>query len=98
MNTFLESLDITFRRDPTNYRPRINKLNSVKVWPPASICSICCHPLVIATAPNAQCTPCEARLFVDLPTFVYRSGLTLVYSCVQDMEQKKSGNYFFMDE
>jgi ATP-binding cassette subfamily E protein 1 len=31
MNTFLESLDITFRRDPTNYRPRINKLNSVKV-------------------------------------------------------------------
>jgi ATP-binding cassette subfamily E protein 1 len=30
MNTFLKSLDITFRRDPTNYRPRINKLDSVK--------------------------------------------------------------------
>ncbi|XP_052279033.1 ATP-binding cassette sub-family E member 1-like isoform X2 [Dreissena polymorpha] len=30
MNMFLESLDITFRRDPNNYRPRINKLNSVK--------------------------------------------------------------------
>ncbi|CAH1778446.1 unnamed protein product [Owenia fusiformis] len=30
MNTFLKSLDITFRRDPNNYRPRINKLNSVK--------------------------------------------------------------------
>jgi ATP-binding cassette subfamily E protein 1 len=30
MNTFLESLQITFRRDPTNYRPRINKFNSVK--------------------------------------------------------------------
>merc|ERR1712193_254744 len=30
MNTFLESLGITFRRDPENYRPRINKLNSVK--------------------------------------------------------------------
>ncbi|XP_033111375.1 ATP-binding cassette sub-family E member 1-like [Anneissia japonica] len=30
MNQFLESLEITFRRDPTNYRPRINKLNSVK--------------------------------------------------------------------
>lgn len=28
MNKFLEQLDITFRRDPTNYRPRINKLNS----------------------------------------------------------------------
>ena len=28
MNMFLESLDVTFRRDPTNYRPRINKLNS----------------------------------------------------------------------
>eukprot|EP01133_Synstelium_polycarpum_P014487 gene14487-17092_t len=30
MNMFLKSLEITFRRDPTNYRPRINKLNSVK--------------------------------------------------------------------
>merc|ERR1712196_15877 len=30
MNTFLEQLGITFRRDPTNYRPRINKLNSQK--------------------------------------------------------------------
>ncbi|CAN6573804.1 unnamed protein product [Malus baccata var. baccata] len=28
MNLFLSQLDITFRRDPTNYRPRINKLNS----------------------------------------------------------------------
>lgn len=28
MNRFLESLDITFRRDPTNFRPRINKLDS----------------------------------------------------------------------
>ena len=30
MNKFLEQLNITFRRDPNNYRPRINKLNSVK--------------------------------------------------------------------
>lgn len=30
MNEFLKDLQITFRRDPTNYRPRINKLNSVK--------------------------------------------------------------------
>lgn len=30
MNKFLKSLDITFRRDPKNFRPRINKLNSVK--------------------------------------------------------------------
>jgi ATP-binding cassette subfamily E protein 1 len=30
MNTFLASLEITFRRDPVNYRPRINKLDSVK--------------------------------------------------------------------
>jgi len=27
-NTFLKNLDVSFRRDPTNYRPRINKLNS----------------------------------------------------------------------
>jgi len=44
MNSFLKSLDITFRRDPENFRPRINKLASVK-----------------------------------------------------DSEQKKSGNFFFMD-
>ncbi|XP_070554138.1 ATP-binding cassette sub-family E member 1-like [Ptychodera flava] len=30
MNKFLESLQITFRRDPKNFRPRINKLHSVK--------------------------------------------------------------------
>mmetsp|Transcript_15702 Transcript_15702/g.53620 ORF Transcript_15702/g.53620 Transcript_15702/m.53620 type:complete len:624 (+) Transcript_15702:215-2086(+) len=30
MNMFLKNLNITFRRDPTNYRPRINKLDSVK--------------------------------------------------------------------
>ncbi|KAK0566622.1 Fe-S cluster-binding ribosome biosynthesis protein [Tilletia horrida] len=30
MNSFLESLDVSMRRDPTNFRPRVNKLNSVK--------------------------------------------------------------------
>ena len=30
MNTFLQQLNITFRRDPTNFRPRINKLESIK--------------------------------------------------------------------
>jgi len=30
MNQFLASLEITFRRDPTNFRPRVNKMNSVK--------------------------------------------------------------------
>lgn len=30
MNRFLKSLEITFRRDPSNFRPRINKMNSVK--------------------------------------------------------------------
>lgn len=30
MNQFLKNLDITFRRDPNNYRPRINKQGSVK--------------------------------------------------------------------
>ena len=45
MNKFLDMLSITFRRDPNNYRPRINKLNSLK-----------------------------------------------------DMEQKRSGNFFFLEE
>merc|ERR1712194_749026 len=30
MNQFLKSLAVTFRRDPTNYRPRINKKGSQK--------------------------------------------------------------------
>ena len=30
MNSFLKALDITFRRDPTNFRPRINKIDSIK--------------------------------------------------------------------
>ncbi|KAL1450527.1 hypothetical protein WDU94_002879 [Cyamophila willieti] len=30
MNKFLSLLGITFRRDPNNFRPRINKNNSVK--------------------------------------------------------------------
>jgi ATP-binding cassette, sub-family E, member 1 len=30
MNSFLHQLDITFRRDPSNFRPRINKFESVK--------------------------------------------------------------------
>jgi hypothetical protein len=30
MNLFLSNLDVTFRRDPTNYRPRINKWGSTK--------------------------------------------------------------------
>uniref|UniRef100_A0A3B4W9I6 ATP-binding cassette, sub-family E (OABP), member 1 n=1 Tax=Seriola lalandi dorsalis TaxID=1841481 RepID=A0A3B4W9I6_SERLL len=45
MNRFLSLLEITFRRDPNNFRPRINKHNSIK-----------------------------------------------------DTEQKKSGNYFFLDD
>ena len=30
MNKFLSLMGITFRRDPTNFRPRINKLESQK--------------------------------------------------------------------
>ena len=30
MNKFLAMMEITFRRDPTNFRPRINKHNSQK--------------------------------------------------------------------
>ena len=30
MNRFLKDLEITFRRDPSNFRPRINKYDSVK--------------------------------------------------------------------
>lgn len=29
-NDFLKALDVTFRRDPVNFRPRVNKRNSTK--------------------------------------------------------------------
>ena len=29
-NVFLKQLDVTFRRDPCNFRPRVNKKNSAK--------------------------------------------------------------------
>ena len=29
-NEFLKQLDVTFRRDPVNFRPRVNKKNSAK--------------------------------------------------------------------
>ncbi|KAI0000224.1 P-loop containing nucleoside triphosphate hydrolase protein, partial [Russula compacta] len=40
MNKFLQSLEITFRRDPTNFRPRVNKLNSVKDKEQKSLSSV----------------------------------------------------------
>lgn len=47
MNKFLASLEITFRRDPTNYRPRVNKLNSIKDREQKGTCSPCrCDPPV----------------------------------------------------
>lgn len=30
MNSFLAVLEVSMRRDPTNFRPRVNKLNSIK--------------------------------------------------------------------
>jgi len=52
MNKFLESLDITFRRDPNNFRPRINKLHSVKV---CSAVGWCVSFKVIVSESALQC-------------------------------------------
>ena len=30
MNEFLKSLEVSYRRDPENFRPRVNKFDSVK--------------------------------------------------------------------
>ena len=48
MNRFLQSLEITFRRDPTNFRPRVNKLNSVKDKEQKGLCpvDVCDRPLM----------------------------------------------------
>ncbi len=56
MNKFLASLEITFRRDPTNYRPRVNKLNSVK--DKEQKCAFSSRPLVWA-ALNTCFTYCS---------------------------------------
>ena len=42
MNKFLRGLEITFRRDSENFRPRINKKNSVKVFHCCGSVSKCC--------------------------------------------------------
>jgi hypothetical protein len=49
MNKFLASLEITFRRDPTNFRPRVNKLNSVKDKEQKGLClaNPCNRPLTL---------------------------------------------------
>ncbi|OUC47889.1 tryptophan--tRNA ligase [Trichinella nativa] len=54
MNRFLERLDITFRRDPNNYRPRINKLNSVKMQ--SGLLERCRLMKVIFCAANRGCS------------------------------------------
>jgi hypothetical protein len=48
MKKFLQSLEITFRRDPTNFRPRVNKLNSGKDKEQKGLCpvDVCDHPLM----------------------------------------------------
>ncbi|MBN3316541.1 ABCE1 protein, partial [Atractosteus spatula] len=43
MNKFLAQLEITFRRDPNNFRPRINKMNSIKV-------------IILSVRPFSTCT------------------------------------------
>ena len=43
MNKFLASLEITFRRDPTNYRPRVNKKYSVKDREQKGACRLLSH-------------------------------------------------------
>ena len=70
MNKFLQSLEITFRRDSENLRPRINKKNSVKV-----------RTLTV-------------RIVLLDDNCIYR--VYVIFS-VQDVEQKRSGNYFFLD-
>jgi ATP-binding cassette subfamily E protein 1 len=49
-NKFLKALDVTFRRDPSTYRPRINKLHSVKdaeQKSAGSYVSFACLPLTL---------------------------------------------------
>uniref|UniRef100_A0A6I8RFS4 ATP binding cassette subfamily E member 1 n=1 Tax=Xenopus tropicalis TaxID=8364 RepID=A0A6I8RFS4_XENTR len=61
MNKFLSQLEITFRRDPNNYRPRINKMNSIKVRK-LHVCIILIHLL-----PNTaeKLLWCSSRLLVQ---------------------------------
>lgn len=65
MNRFLELLGITFRRDPNNFRPRINKDRSVKVI--LMICLIICL-------------------------------IFFLFYFIQDVEQKRAGQYFFLED
>ena len=84
MNKFLSLLEITFRRDPNNFRPRINKLNSIKVHTHTHT-----HTHVILL-----------HVIIPLPTAEKKAFtiINLMLALSQDTEQKKSGNYFFLDD
>lgn len=70
MNRFLELLGITFRRDPNNFRPRINKDKSVKV-------------------------SFHSFFFFNPSDFHY-----IKMECIsfKDTEQKRAGQYFFLED
>jgi hypothetical protein len=56
MNRFLASLEITFRRDPTNFRPRVNKMNSIKDREQkGTLCRfLFCRPLLLLSGPRSH--------------------------------------------
>ena len=64
MNRFLQSLEITFRRDSQNFRPRINKMHSVKV---------CMSPLphTLSSPPSSHTYPSFLFITLSFPLISY---------------------------
>lgn len=69
MNRFLELLGITFRRDPNNFRPRINKTDSVKDTEQSYLFSadIIAPTLMV----NEESSPHCVQIYFDF-NFIYR--------------------------
>ncbi|KAL6877629.1 hypothetical protein ACP4OV_012844 [Aristida adscensionis] len=95
MNRFLSHLDITFRTDPTTYRPRINKLGSTKDnEQKAAGChyyleklSPRAHPHSIEAPLELNSTSAHAIMHIHACKFVYASVIGSIMSLV-DMNTK----------
>ncbi|CAI5513077.1 unnamed protein product [Closterium sp. Naga37s-1] len=81
-----QQLDITFRRDPTNLRPRINKMESVKD-----------REQKAAGTHGSFFIPVHTTVLAPARPTNFRPRINKMES-VKDREQKNAGTYYYLDD